>query len=80
LFGGMIPASKPRLVAVVMIDEPRGGEYFGGMVAAPIFAQVMRAAVRLMNIPPDALPVSERPSRAYMAAAPSVDLAPRMRP
>lgn len=80
LFGGMIPASKPRLVAVVMVDEPRGGDYFGGMVAAPIFAQVMRDAVRLMNIPPDALPVSKRPSRAYMAAAPSVDPASRMRP
>jgi cell division protein FtsI (penicillin-binding protein 3) len=76
----MIPASKPRLVAVVMVDEPTGGDYFGGMVAAPIFANVMRDAVRLMNIPPDALPVSKRPSRAHMAAAPSMDPAPRMQP
>ena len=53
LFAGMIPASEPRLVAVVMIDEPRAGGHYGGVVAAPVFASVMREAVRLLNIPPD---------------------------
>jgi cell division protein FtsI (penicillin-binding protein 3) len=56
LFAGMIPASRPRLVAVVMIDEPKTGEYFGGEVAAPVFSRIMTEAVRLLDITPDALP------------------------
>ncbi len=55
LFAGMVPASNPRLVAVVMIDEPRGKQYYGGLVAAPVFAAVMDDALRLLNVPPDAL-------------------------
>jgi len=51
----MVPASNPRLVAVVMIDEPRGKQYYGGLVAAPVFAAVMDDALRLLNVPPDAL-------------------------
>jgi cell division protein FtsI (penicillin-binding protein 3) len=38
---------------VVMIDEPRDGEYYGGVVAAPVFSRVMSGALRLMDIPPD---------------------------
>lgn len=53
LFAGMVPASNPRLVAVVVIDDPRNGEYFGGRVAAPVFANVMRESLRLLNIAPD---------------------------
>jgi cell division protein FtsI (penicillin-binding protein 3) len=53
LFAGMVPAGNPRLVMVVMIDEPRGGAYYGGVVAAPIFAKVMEGALRLFNVPPD---------------------------
>ena len=41
VFAGMVPAGNPRLVMVVMIDEPRGGAYYGGVVAAPVFAKVM---------------------------------------
>lgn len=55
LFAGMAPASNPRLVAVVMIDEPRGKHYYGGLVAAPVFARLMDDALRLLNVPPDAL-------------------------
>ena len=55
LFAGIAPASSPRLVTVVMIDEPRGKEYYGGLVAAPVFARVMDDALRLLNVPPDAL-------------------------
>ena len=55
LFAGMAPATRPKLVAVIVIDEPQGVDYFGGRVAAPIFARVMRDALRLLNIPPDAL-------------------------
>lgn len=57
LFAGFTPASRPRLVAVVVIDEPRAGEYFGGTVAAPVFSAVIRETLRLLNVPPDDLPV-----------------------
>lgn len=53
LFAGMVPASKPRLVMVVTIDDPRRGGYFGGQVAAPVFRRVMSGALRLMDIAPD---------------------------
>ncbi len=56
VFAGMAPVSRPRLVMVVMIDEPSKGEYFGGVVAAPVFAKVMAGALRLLDIPPDDLP------------------------
>ncbi len=53
LFVGMMPASKPRLVAVVTVDEPRGEKYYGGQVAAPVFAQVMQGAARILGLAPD---------------------------
>ena len=56
LFAGMAPASNPRLVMVVMIDEPHGAEQYGGQVAAPVFSRVMSGALRLLNIPPDDVP------------------------
>ncbi|ABA59313.1 peptidoglycan synthetase FtsI [Nitrosococcus oceani ATCC 19707] len=55
VFAGLIPASHPRLAAVVLIDEPQG-KYYGGQVAAPVFSQVMIGAMRLLNIAPDNLP------------------------
>jgi cell division protein FtsI (penicillin-binding protein 3) len=67
LFAGMIPADEPRLVAVIIIDEPQRGEYFGGRVAAPIFATVMREATRILNIPPDQ-PVDASGQPMWLAA------------
>jgi cell division protein FtsI (penicillin-binding protein 3) len=55
IFGGVVPSSNPRLAAVVIIDEPTGGAYYGGEVAAPVFASVMSGALRLLAIPPDDL-------------------------
>lgn len=55
LFAGVLPASSPRLIAVVMIDEPGGEEYYGGAVAAPVFSKVMAGAMRLMDVKPDDL-------------------------
>ena len=55
LFAGFAPATEPRLVLVVVIDEPGAGQYFGGQVAAPVFANVMQGALRILNIPPDNL-------------------------
>jgi cell division protein FtsI (penicillin-binding protein 3) len=51
---GFAPASNPRLVIAVMLDEPSAGQYYGGSVAAPVFANVMGAALRLLGVPPDA--------------------------
>jgi len=52
-FAGFAPSSNPRLVAVVTIDDPTDGEYYGGLVAAPLFSTVMGGALRLLDIPPD---------------------------
>jgi cell division protein FtsI (penicillin-binding protein 3) len=53
-FVGFAPASHPRLVIAVMIDEPSAGQYYGGQVAAPVFAQVMAGALRILGVAPDA--------------------------
>ncbi|HKI64964.1 MAG TPA: penicillin-binding protein 2 [Burkholderiales bacterium] len=53
-FVGFAPASNPRMLIAVMIDEPAGSEYYGGLVAAPVFAQVMQGALRMINVPHDA--------------------------
>ncbi len=53
IFAGMVPADSPELVMVVMIDEPRNGEHFGGEVAAPVFSKVMAGAMRLLDVAPD---------------------------
>jgi cell division protein FtsI (penicillin-binding protein 3) len=53
-FVGFAPASAPRLVVAVMLDEPSVGGHYGGTVAAPVFAQVMQGALRLLGVPHDA--------------------------
>ena len=52
-FVGMAPIGNPRIVVAVMIDEPSKGVYFGGLVAAPVFSQVVQQTLRLMNVAPD---------------------------
>jgi len=52
-FVGMAPASAPRLIVAVMIDEPSAGHYYGGTVAAPLFSRVMGGALRFIGIAPD---------------------------
>jgi cell division protein FtsI (penicillin-binding protein 3) len=52
LFVGMVPASNPRLVGVVVIHDPQGA-YYGGLVSAPVFSKVMDGALRLLDVPPD---------------------------
>jgi len=52
-FIGYAPATRPALAAVVVINDPGGENYYGGQVAAPVFARVMSSALRLNNIPPD---------------------------
>ncbi|MGH1536810.1 MAG: peptidoglycan D,D-transpeptidase FtsI family protein [Gammaproteobacteria bacterium] len=57
VFAGMAPASDPKLVLVVMVNQPSGGAYFGGEVAAPIFSKIMGGALRILNISPDKVPL-----------------------
>ena len=52
-FAGMAPASNPRIVAVVLVNEPKGETYGGGAVAGPVFGQVVGRALRLLGVPPD---------------------------
>ncbi len=53
VFAGMAPATKPRLAMVVVVNEPSAGKYYGGTVAAPVFASVMTGALRLLDVAPD---------------------------
>ncbi len=53
-FVGFAPASRPRLIVAVMVDEPTAGEHFGGVVAAPVFARVMAGGLRLLAVEHDA--------------------------
>lgn len=52
-FAGMAPVERPRVVALVMINEPKEGGYGGGAVAAPVFSRIIEGALRLLNVPPD---------------------------
>jgi len=58
-FVGMAPAKNPRLVMAITIHEPRGEHYYGGVVAAPVFSNVMAGALRLLDIAPDVLPENQ---------------------
>ncbi len=53
IFAGMAPATRPRLAMVVVVNEPSSGKYYGGTVAAPVFASVMTGALRLLDVAPD---------------------------
>lgn len=53
VFGGVAPATHPRLAAVVVIDDPAAGRYYGGDISAPVFANVVGGALRLMGVAPD---------------------------
>ena len=67
-FAGFGPATNPRLVCIAVINDPTGEEYYGGLVAAPLFSTVMTGALRILNIPPDDYPAilvsTAKPTRA----------------
>ncbi len=54
-FAGLAPIDNPRLAIVVMIDEPTGGDYFGGLVAGPVFAKIASESLRYLGVPGNAL-------------------------
>ena len=62
-FTGYVPADRPRLAILVVIDEPRG-EHYGGSVAAPAFREIAEASLRYLGVPPSL------PSRTIGAGAP----------
>jgi cell division protein FtsI (penicillin-binding protein 3) len=66
-FVGLVPARKPRLAILVMVDEPRG-QIWGGVVAAPIFRDIARFALQYLEVPPDA-PESKRTSSLLAAVS-----------
>ena len=65
LFAGVAPVDDPRVVTVVVINEPQGEAYGGGAAAAPVFSRVTAGALRLLNVPP-----SEQSDIANAASAP----------
>ena len=68
LFVGLVPASNPRLVIVVVVNEPKGDEHYGGQVAAPVFSRIAAGAMRLLNVAPDKIRVN--PSREPRSLSP----------
>ncbi len=67
-FVGMAPASSPRVVIAVMVDEPSGGAYYAGEVAAPVFSRIMAGTLRFLALPPDAPMESLPPVRTPVVA------------
>lgn len=53
LFAGLVPASNPRFATVIVINDPQAGKYYGGLVSAPVYHNVMEGALRLMDVAPD---------------------------
>lgn len=53
LFAGITPVDNPRLVTIIMVEEPNEAHYYGGLVAAPIYKNVVGKALYMLNIPPD---------------------------
>lgn len=58
-FVGIAPASNPRLVIAVVLNDPQGKKYYGGLISGPIFKNIMEGALRMLNIAPDDLVVFE---------------------
>ncbi len=79
LFVGLVPASHPKFSMVVMIHDPKGSVYYGGLVAAPVFGKVMDGALRLMDVPPDNVQqwyVAQPPKPAATPTLDEADLPP----
>jgi cell division protein FtsI (penicillin-binding protein 3) len=70
LFAGVVPVDHPKFATVVVIQNPRGHDYYGGLVSAPVFHNVMDGALRLMDVPPD------RVEEMLAPVAPAVPVTP----
>jgi cell division protein FtsI (penicillin-binding protein 3) len=83
LFVGLVPATNPRLVMVIMVHDPKGSVIFGGLVAAPVFGKVMDGALRLMDVPPDNVQqwyVAQPEKSSTTPALPEAELPPDVAP
>ena len=70
-FVGLAPAKNPRIIVAVMVDEPGKGVYYGGLVAAPVFSQVVQQTLRMMNVAPDIEVQAQITARPVAAAVES---------
>jgi len=75
-FAGLAPIDHPRLAIVVMVDDPSGGDYYGGKVAGPVFAAVASQSLRYLGVPGDALPPPPPAPAAPAAKRKKVDASP----
>lgn len=75
VFAGLVPVSDPRFAMVVMVDDPQGA-FYGGVVAAPVFSNVMQGALRMMNVPPDNVAEWYKPLDLPTLPAPNDDMPP----
>jgi cell division protein FtsI (penicillin-binding protein 3) len=66
-FIGLAPATNPRLVVAVMIDEPKVAKASGGRLAAPLFSKIMANALRILDVAPDNLPAMAKARPAVVA-------------
>ncbi|HEX4857230.1 MAG TPA: penicillin-binding protein 2 [Limnobacter sp.] len=64
---GLAPVSDPRVIVAVMVDEPKGGVYYGGLVAAPVFSVITKSVLTRLNVQPDALQPAEQLRRLVSA-------------
>ena len=63
LFVGLAPATDPKIVVVVVVNEPKGEEHYGGQVAAPVFSRIASGAMRILKIAPDKIPADQTMER-----------------
>jgi len=68
LFVGLAPASRPEVVIAIIVNQPNNGQYLGGHVAAPVFSRIAAGAMRILNVPPDAVPLTESSGQRLTAS------------
>ncbi|WP_246066407.1 peptidoglycan D,D-transpeptidase FtsI family protein [Limnobacter alexandrii] len=64
---GLAPVSDPRVIVAIMVDEPKAGVYYGGLVAAPVFSTITKSVLTRLNVQPDAIESTEQ-LRKFVAA------------
>lgn len=69
LFAGIAPIDNPRIVTVVVINNPKGALYGGGAIAAPVFSETTKDALRILHVPPTALGAEEVATKAVAGGA-----------
>lgn len=77
VFAGLAPMSDPRLSVVVVIDEPGRDQYYGGVVAAPVFSDIVEGSLRVLGIAPDDPDMMREPVLSVAAASPAHALEPK---